>query len=198
MNHKRKSHCFCLALISTCLMGSHAMAAEEDTNDKILLNCVLKHRDTPVNANGSYNRAYVSGNTNSATGNVGDLRLYEPTSHGRTRFSMTWKGLSNSKNLWLITPDYSPKCMQGANGGVNARECTESWFVYLTVDDGYLVISDSANGVAAWKAPADSTGTGYLTSTSFYPDDPLSTRRRFHWKINDCTNLLGELKSPAP
>lgn len=198
MNHNRPSHLFCLAIVMTCLAGSPALAATEDANDKVLINCTFKHRDTSFNPDGSFKRAYKSGNTNSATGNVGDLRIYDPTSSSRTRFSMTWKDFYNNKNRWFISSDNSPSCEQNKNGGVNMQTCVESYYVYLTADDGYLVISDYADGRNAWKAPSDSNGTGFLTSATFSPTAALSTRRRFHWEIRDCVNLIGEAKSPAP
>jgi hypothetical protein len=199
MNHNRPSHIFCLAIVMTCLAGSPALAATEDTNDKVFINCTFKHRDTTLNTDGSFKRAYMSGNKNSASGNTtGDLRLYDATSQTRTRFSMTWKDFSGGKNRWYISPDKAQKCMQGLNKGVNAKTCSEFMYVYLTADDGYLVISDLSSGGGAWKAPTDSNGTGYLTSATFSATAALSERKRFHWGIRDCQNLIGEFKTPAP
>jgi hypothetical protein len=198
MNHKRQLYHFCLGLTLTCLAAPQAIAAEEDTVDKILFDCTFRNRDTLLNPDGSFRRPYVSSLKNPATGTVGDLRLSDNTTNTRSRFSMIWRGTLAGANLWYITPDHAPKCMQDLRDGVNALTCNKNFYVFLTINDGYYVISDFYSGAASWKAPADPNSNGYLTSQTFSSSAPESTRRRFHWEIRDCKNLIGEFKSPAP
>lgn len=201
MNHKRQSHYFCIALISTCLVSAQCMAAAEDDPDRIMTGCIIKHRDTTLGTDGTYKRAFVSEETNSNSGKTGDIRLYyNSTKLNRQTFSLTWLRYDSqqAKNLWFISPQHTQACMQNQLTGVNAATCSDFKYVYLQFNDGYYVISDYSGGGNAWKAPADSNGTGFISSENFSSTATLTVRRRFHWDITGCKNLLGSGMSPAP
>lgn len=193
----------CLLLAFSCLASTQTYAlTQEDVTDKLLIDCTFKPRDATIAANGTYQRAYVSGNTSPLSGSTDDLRLYQATTTSgvaRQRFSMIWKSFdSTNGNQWYITPDYAGKCIIGKNGYPHAQACEEDNQRYLTMNDGYYVISGNSNKSSSWRAPANADSQDYLTMATFNASDSLSVRRRFHWEIRDCKNLLNQFKSPAP
>lgn len=187
-------------LLAASLVSLSAIGAEPAKDDTLLMGCSFRPRDAvtdPITK--KYKVAYVSAKVNLASGNVDDLRLQNNDSLGARRlFAMQWGGWDPlNGNKWKIQGFYFPNCMTVDNGYVNARSCNGALPWYLTMDDGYYVIHAEPTPNRAWKADNPNL-TNYLPWGAFKATDPLSTRRKFHWRIIGCKDLFGNNVSPAP
>jgi len=193
-------HRFSPVLLAACFVSTPAIA-QEDLDDRLLINCEFRPRDSTTQADGTYKVAFVSGLINAASGVTDDLRLMNNNTApaSRRRFTMLWHSWNSTHgNQWLITPDYAAKCMTSANGFVHASTCDNAKQRYLTMNDGYYVISGSSDLSNSWQAPANANSIDYVTRATFSASAGLATRRRFHWRITGCTDMYGNGTSPAP
>lgn len=184
-----------------CITSLPAIAESEGSDDKILMNCQIRPRDAVAQKDGTYKVAYVSHNLHTATNRHNDLRLYDNNAGkpARRQFSLTWMRYDSSNgNQWMITPDFKALCMSTADGYVHATSCADYKIKYLTMDEGYFVISGNADASNAWLVPSNPNGTGFVERTKFNPKASLSVRRRFHWRIDNCRDMFGNNASPAP
>ncbi|MBX3713344.1 MAG: hypothetical protein KF800_15390 [Lysobacter sp.] len=191
---------FAPVLFAACLVSTPAIA-QEDLDDRLLMNCSFRPRDATTQADGTYNVAFVSGMTNTASGNVNDLRLQKNTTSpaSRRNFSMIWQGWNSTHgNQWFITPDFSASCLGVRSGYVAALTCSDNTWWYLSLDEGYYVIHKNSDKTKAWQAPTSTATSGsYFPWATFNASAPLSERRRFHWTITDCRDVYGNGVSPA-